>query len=103
MLRLVPMQCRKTARAERTRFAGDDMNARVLAAVALCGCVGIAGAVLSAAPDNPAAIARGRAHVQQNAATTFFGPNQDLVATDTLVDRDGTEHVRFARTYRGLR
>jgi Zn-dependent metalloprotease len=79
------------------------MNARVLAAMALCGCVGIAGAVLSAAPDNPAAIARGRAHVQQNAAATFFGPNQDLVATDTLTDADGTEHVRFARTYRGLR
>jgi len=57
----------------------------------------------AAAPDNPAAIARAQAHVRQNAANTFFGPNQTLVAEDTLSDADGTEHVRFSRQYRGLR
>ncbi len=57
----------------------------------------------AAAPDNPAAIARAQAHVRQNAANTFFGPDQALVAEDTLSDADGTEHVRFSRRYRGLR
>jgi Zn-dependent metalloprotease len=56
-----------------------------------------------AAPDNPAAIARAQAHVRQNAALSFFGPDQGLVPVDTLTDADGTEHVRFGRTYRGLR
>jgi Zn-dependent metalloprotease len=56
-----------------------------------------------AAPDNPAAIARAQAHVRQNAALSFFNADQGLVAVDTLADADGTEHVRFARTYRGLR
>jgi Zn-dependent metalloprotease len=41
--------------------------------------------------------------VRQNAALTFFGGDQTLVAQDSIVDADGTEHVRFARTYRGLR
>ena len=62
-----------------------------------------AAATAMAAPDNPAAIARAQAHVRQNAAVTFFGAEQGLVATDTIVDPDGTEHVRFGRTYRGLR
>ena len=60
-------------------------------------------ATATAAPDNPAAIARAQAHVRQNAALTFFGGDQGLVAQDSIVDADGTEHVRFGRTYRGLR
>jgi zinc metalloprotease ZmpA len=62
-----------------------------------------AAAPAMAAPDNPAAIARAQAHVRQNAALTFFRADQDFVATDSVADTDGTEHVRFARTYRGLR
>jgi len=78
------------------------MTFRTSAVLALCAFVAMT-AVVSAAPDNPVAIARAQAHARQNAAATFFGPGQALVATDTLTDADGTEHVRFARTYRGLR
>src|SRR5436190_21005108 len=62
-----------------------------------------AAATAMAAPDNPAAITRAQAHVRQNAALTFFRDDQTFVATDTVTDDDGTEHVRFARSYRGLR
>ena len=53
--------------------------------------------------DRAAAIARARAHAQQNAAITFVAGDQTLVPQDVIVDGDGTEHVRFARTYRSLR
>ena len=79
------------------------MTVRTSPLLALCACVAIAGAVVSAAPDNPVAIARAQAHVQRNAGATFFGPGQALVATDSLTDADGSEHVRFRRTFRGLR
>jgi len=62
-----------------------------------------AAATAMAAPDNPAAIARGQAHLRQNAALSFFRTDQDFVALDTITDDDGTEHVRFGRSYRGLR
>src|SRR5512138_673840 len=53
--------------------------------------------------DRAAAIARARAHAQQNAAITFVGADQALVPQDVVLDADGSEHVRFARTYRALR
>jgi len=77
------------------------MRLRVLFGLTL-GVLAYAG-IAAAAPANPAAIARAQAHVRQNAANTFFGPDQALVAEDTLSDADGTEHVRFSRQYRGLR
>ncbi|MGO4258888.1 M4 family metallopeptidase [Marmoricola sp. RAF53] len=42
------------------------------------------------------------AAAEQHAGTTKFGDHQSLVATGTLVDPDGTAHVRLHRTYRGL-
>jgi Zn-dependent metalloprotease len=76
----------------------------VLARVGLILCTLLmAAATATAAPDNPAAIARAQAHVRQNAAQSFFDADQALVAKDAIVDADGTEHVRFGRTYRGLR
>ena len=77
------------------------MKSLALTAFALCAL--LAAAPVMAAPDNPAAIARAQAHVRQNAALSFFGPDQEFVPVDTLTDADGTEHVRFGRTYRGLR
>jgi len=77
------------------------MKSLAFPAVVLCAL--LAAAPVMAAPDNPAAIARAQAHVRQNAALSFFGPDQGLVPVDTLTDADGTEHVRFGRTYRGLR
>jgi zinc metalloprotease ZmpA len=78
------------------------MKSHALAGLALCAVLTGAAPAL-AAPDNPAAIARAQAHVRQNAAVTFFDADQALVALDTITDPDGTEHVRFGRTYRGLR
>ena len=78
------------------------MKSNALAGLALCAALTTAAPAL-AAPDNPAAIARAQAHVRQNAAVTFFDADQGLVALDTITDADGTEHVRFGRTYRGLR
>jgi len=49
------------------------------------------------------AIALARSHAAANADVTHFGPDQDLVVRDAIIDTDGTEHVRFGRTYRGLR
>ena len=57
----------------------------------------------NAAADRAQAIALARSHAAANAAVTHFGPDQDLVVRDAIIDADGTEHVRFDRTYRGLR
>jgi Zn-dependent metalloprotease len=68
----------------------------------------IASALVAAAPASAArrddAVARARgllaartvAHLSQQAAADAFVPEA------TIVDADGTEHVRFARTYEGL-
>ena len=45
-----------------------------------------------------AAIAAARSHV----AATRFGTAQGLTAVGTVVDRNGTSHVRLHRTYQGL-
>ena len=57
----------------------------------------------NAAADRAQAIALARSHAAANAAVTHFGPDQDLVVRDAIIDADGTEHVRFDRTCRGLR
>ncbi|MGI5484818.1 M4 family metallopeptidase [Streptomyces lavendofoliae] len=48
------------------------------------------------------AIARAEANVTRHPATFGFGTGQELQVRDVLIDQDGTEHVRFDRTYRGL-
>lgn len=57
----------------------------------------------NAAADRAQAIDRARGYAAANAAVTHFGPDQELVVRDAIIDADGTEHVRFDRTYRGLR
>ena len=57
----------------------------------------------SDAADRARAIVLARSHAAANAAVTHFGPDQDLVVRDAIIDTDGTEHVRFDRIYRGLR
>ncbi|WP_086822255.1 M4 family metallopeptidase [Streptomyces sp. NRRL B-24572] len=48
------------------------------------------------------AISRAEANVTRNAATFGFGAGQKLHVKDVVIDADGTQHVRFDRTYRGL-
>src|SRR6476469_3448573 len=42
------------------------------------------------------------AAAESHAAATRFGSSQGLQAVGTIVDKDGTSHVRLHRTYRGL-
>ncbi|WP_129307879.1 M4 family metallopeptidase [Streptomyces sp. L2] len=61
--------------------------------------------VRTAAPgtaERAAAVARARANVREHAKTFGFGAHQKLTVKDVIVDSNGTEHVRFERTYRGL-
>ncbi len=46
--------------------------------------------------------ARAIAAAKSHAGVTRFGDAQGFRAVDTMVDPDGTTHVRLARTYRGL-
>ena len=45
---------------------------------------------------------RAIAGAKSHAAATHFGSSQGFQAVDTIVDPDGTTHVRLHRTYRGL-
>ncbi len=81
-----------------TGSRGTRAAARVLAGILLALlCVVTPVSAQNAAAD------RARGHAAANPAATRFGADQDLVLRDTVIDADGSEHVRFNRTYRGLR
>jgi Zn-dependent metalloprotease len=69
----------------------------------LGGVVVLSAATAAAAPDKAAAVARAQAHARQNAAHTHLTEDQALVVRDVVFDENGTEHVRFDRTYKSLR
>jgi zinc metalloprotease ZmpA len=81
------------------------MSKRALAVAVLtaAGCAAMAASVLAAPPDRAAAIARALAFIGQNQGSVHGGAGQAFVARDVVADADGAEHVRFDRTYRGLR
>jgi Zn-dependent metalloprotease len=81
------------------------MSKRALAVAVLtaAGCAALAASALAAPPDRAAAIARALAFIGQNPASVHSGAGQAFVARDVVADADGSEHVRFDRTYRGLR
>ncbi|MFJ8044074.1 M4 family metallopeptidase [Kitasatospora sp. NPDC096147] len=56
----------------------------------------------TAASGRDAAIASARANVAHHPGDFGFGAGQDLVVKDVIIDADGTQHVRFDRTYQGL-
>ncbi|MER5640615.1 M4 family metallopeptidase [Kitasatospora sp. NPDC002227] len=56
----------------------------------------------SAVSVRDAAIAHAKANVAHKASAFGFGADQALVVKDVIIDADGTQHVRFDRTYRGL-
>ncbi|MFZ2989260.1 M4 family metallopeptidase [Ideonella sp.] len=72
------------------------------AAVAACA---FAGAAQAAAPAaNHPAVQRALAHLGGNAFDAARSSGSDeFKATDLIVDADGSEHVRFDRSHRGLR
>src|SRR5574343_1317751 len=81
-----------------TRFA---LRSSSLAALALFGAVHGAQAAAPGA-DHPA-VQRALAHLSGNAFQAAKASLADAyIATDLVVDTDGTEHVRFDRSYKGL-
>jgi Zn-dependent metalloprotease len=75
----------------------------VSGALAMLAALAAAAAPGSAGADRSAAIDRAVANVQSHDALTHFGAGQALSARDVIVDGNGVEHVRFDRTYKGLR
>ena len=75
------------------------VSAAVVAVAAATAGMSQAQAVNTGSPSRASeAIAAAKSH----AGVTKFGTAQTLSAVDTLVDRDGTSHVRLHRAYRGL-
>jgi Zn-dependent metalloprotease len=61
----------------------------------------LAGTAL-ARPADPAAVDRALTRLHANPAAVRANAGDRFVATNTIVDRNGDEHVRFTRTYGGL-
>ncbi|MEU2631710.1 M4 family metallopeptidase [Kitasatospora sp. NPDC007106] len=78
------------------------LTAGALAATAALVAAGVQISTASAVPGRDTAIAKARANVARNAELFGFGAGQDLLVKDVLIDPDGTQHVRFDRTYQGL-
>lgn len=74
-----------------------------LLCLAIASALSVASAPAEAAsPMRSAAVARASALVGNNAALVRRAPADAFAARDVIVDADGTEHVRFDRTYNGL-
>jgi len=73
------------------------LSAAILAALAASGSAAAAGTFRASAAQRAQGLAQGPA-----AATVRRAAADAFVAQDVVIDRKGTEHVRFARTYRGL-
>jgi Zn-dependent metalloprotease len=73
------------------------------------GSAALIGAILSLlstssnAADAAAAEARARAHLTGQSARLFSDAQQSFAARDVIIDANGTEHVRFDRSFKGLR
>jgi len=61
----------------------------------------LGGAAAAANTDSPA-VGRALGLLQSHGAAVRASANDQFIARDVIVDADGTEHVRFERTYRGL-
>lgn len=66
-----------------------------LAATALCGSA-------AAAPNDHPAVARALVFLKTSAFSTQAGDADSFTARDVIVDEDGSTHVRFARSFKGL-
>ncbi|MFJ4673511.1 M4 family metallopeptidase [Kitasatospora purpeofusca] len=74
----------------------------IAATAALVAATVTAGTASAAPTGRDAAIAQARANVAHNASVFGFADGQDLLVKDVVLDADGTQHVRFDRTYLGL-
>ncbi len=93
----------------RARGTGSRLTATAAAAAALLLATALpvtasaAPAAPQASPDREAAaVARAEKAVAARAESLGIGARQELVVKDVIVDADGSEHVRFDRTYADL-
>ncbi|GIE28567.1 hypothetical protein Ait01nite_016120 [Actinoplanes italicus] len=62
-----------------------------------------AAAAVPPSPGGGAPATEAESVVQRDRAVVRGGPDEQYAVRDVLVDRDGSRHVRFDRTYRGLK
>lgn len=77
-----------------------SLSPKLLSVAVLMALAGSAGA---ARFDATPAAGRALAHVQANAGAAHASAQDRFAAVDLIVDANGTEHVRFTRTFAGLR
>ncbi|MFE6865025.1 M4 family metallopeptidase [Kitasatospora sp. NPDC057692] len=78
------------------------MAAAVVAALAALAIPAAPAAASTTPGTRDAAVAQALANVADHAEAFGFGPSQELLVKDVVLDADGASHVRFDRTYRGL-
>jgi zinc metalloprotease ZmpA len=78
------------------RRAGAGRHLRLAAAIALAATSGFAAA-------QEAAFTRAVEHIQAFPGRTLHGEGHSYTLRDVITDADGSQHVRVAREYRGLR
>jgi Zn-dependent metalloprotease len=86
----------------RTRARLVALATSAAATAALCGLAPSGPATAAASADHDSLVAAALASAKAHVASTRFGAGQRLTAVGTIVDRDGTSHVRMHRSYRGL-
>ena len=77
------------------------MQSRLLSVAVLAALACSAPAFAGKFDASPAAL-RAQGLIDGHAAATHRAGADAFSAKDVIVDRDGTEHVRFERSYRGL-
>jgi zinc metalloprotease ZmpA len=86
----------------RTRARLVALAGSAAAVAALCGLAPSVPAAAAANADHDSLVASALASAKSHVAATYFGLGQKLTAVGTVVDRDGTSHVRMHRSYHGL-
>lgn len=77
-------------------------TAALTAALSSTFVAGTASAAPSPQERHDAAVARADRNVANDRAAVAAGPEERFSVKDVVLDADGTEHVRYDRTYRGL-
>ncbi|MGA8979546.1 MAG: M4 family peptidase, partial [Pedococcus sp.] len=80
---------------------GAALGVAVAAAVATP--LTAASAATTAAPSQAPGVVSAQAGADQDRSALGLSPDEKLVVRNVVTDRDGTQHVRYDRTYKGLR
>ncbi len=81
----------------------STLNAIAVAAVSVVSLCGSAWAGNNAQPDWKKLEDRGRTNIKSFSGYTLKGADQTYDVTDRVLDDDGAQHIRFNRTFRGMR